>query len=810
MSKNPKTPPPFPSKQDVLKFIQGANGQVSANEIARAFHIRGDGRKKLDQMVRDVLRSMAAQHQKSAGGKPPKKSLDKKFDDRKEFSKTRVQRDAQHHAKPANLAPTSTIEITGTNEDGDFIAQPSPWEGRKAPPFILVTDDKGFSLKLGDQALAKLTRWDSHSYGAKILKILPNREPQKIVGVFRKHRNMGTIEPVNRKDKWQFEVAPIHWEDAANGDLVEAVALPKSHTFGRGFPMAKITKSIGAIDSPKSSSLVAIARHGIPIAFSEAGAAQAEASAAAAITLNDRVDLRTIPLVTIDGEDARDFDDAVWAELDSNPKNAGGWHLLVAIADVAHYVHPYDALDQDALLRGNSVYFPDRVVPMLPESLSNGVCSLKPDEDRNCLAVHIWIDAAGNTLRYQFVRGLMRSHARLTYNKAQEAFDSKDAVLWPIVEPLFGAFKCLLSNRNERGSLELDLPEYQVKINDEGKVTEIGKRVRLDSHKLIEEFMIAANVAAADAILQKNISAVFRVHEPPPADRVSDLQDFLKQLGFAISKGDGIQAQHFNKVLEKTKDTPHAALIHTSILRTQTAAYYSPKNLGHFGLALTHYTHFTSPIRRYSDLLVHRALITLLFPKEDRADGMTKEQAAQLEDMAQHISTTERRAMLAERDAMERYMVHYMADHIGWTGAGAVSGINQFGLFVTLPETGATGFIPISTVTYDFFRYVEKEKSFIGNRTHARLQLGQMKVVRLREANTITGSLRFELVHDEVLGAPIEKVVHSKHKKDVAKNRHHGNFERKEKSESKSFMGVKEKKRGKKGKKDHKKTRRAE
>jgi ribonuclease R len=652
--------------------------------------------------------------------------------------------------KDSQLSSTTTLEITGINEDGELIAKPNPWQERKQPPYILVNDLGGHAPSVGDRILAKLTRWDRNSFGAKVMRILPKAGPQRLIGVFKKQKGFALLTPVSRKDKWEYQIDAAHWKEAQNGDLVEASALPPRHTSGRGWQHATIEKVIGTIHSPKTSSLVALAQHGIPNQFSDEAMDQAKEAMLQPIIAKDRDDIRTIPLVTIDGEDARDFDDAVWAEADTDPKNKGGWHLLVAIADVAHYVHPFDALDKEAFDRGNSAYFPDRVVPMLPEGLSNGVCSLKPNEDRYCLAVHLWINAEGKTIRYQFLRGLMRSHARLTYTQVQDAWNSKEETLKPILEPLYGAFKSLASHREERGTLDLDLPEYKITLGEDGHVASIGKRERLDSHKLVEEFMIAANVAAADAILQNGLKGLFRVHEPPPSDRVEELREFLEKLGFTLSKGDGVQPRHFNKLLHKSADTSHAPLVHTSILRTQTQAYYSPKNLGHFGLALTHYSHFTSPIRRYSDLLVHRALINLLHLKEQRRDGMNKEQAAQLGTMAEHISFTERRAMLAERDATERYMVHYMADHIGWTGEGTITGINQFGLFVTLPATGATGFVPIGTLSQDFFRYIEKEKSFVGTRTRTRIQLGQKVVVRLREANTITGSLRFEMLSSDV------------------------------------------------------------
>ncbi|HEX7006026.1 MAG TPA: VacB/RNase II family 3'-5' exoribonuclease, partial [Alphaproteobacteria bacterium] len=448
------------------------------------------------------------------------------------------------------------------------------------------------------------------------------------------------------------------------------------------------------------------------------------------------------------GADARDFDDAVWAEPDPDPRNRGGWHLIVAIADVAHYVRPGDALDKAARERGNSVYFPDRVVPMLPEALSNDLCSLRPNEDRACLAAQLWINRDGRLLRHRFDRALMRSAARLTYEQVQAARDGcpddvTGPLLEPVLNPLYGAYRVLERARKKRGALEIDLPERQIVLGDDGKVASITPRARLDSHRLIEEFMILANVAVAEALEAKRQPCMYRVHEAPDPERVQALREFLETLGLNLAKGQVLKPAHFNRILERSADTPHARMVHELVLRTQAQAKYSPDNVGHFGLALRRYAHFTSPIRRYSDLLVHRALIGGfgLGP-----GGIGPEDAARFPEQGEHISATERRAVAAERDATDRYVAAFLADRVGAIFGGAISGVTRFGLFVTLDETGADGFVPMRRLPRDYYEHDEARHCLIGRSGGPRFDLGGRVQVRLVEANPITASLLFDLV----------------------------------------------------------------
>jgi ribonuclease R len=461
-----------------------------------------------------------------------------------------------------------------------------------------------------------------------------------------------------------------------------------------------------------------------------------------------RVDLRQIPLVTIDGIDARDFDDAVFAEPDTDPKNPGGWHLIVAIADVSYYVRPNSALDQTAYERGNSTYFADRVVPMLPERLSNDLCSLRPQVNRACLAAHLWIDAHARLKSWQFVRGLMRSAARLTYEQVEDAHlgnpdDTTGPLTDAVIKPLYRAYSLLKHAREERGALELDLPERKALINAEGQITDIVPRKRLASHQLIEEFMILANVAAAQALEAKRAPCVYRIHDSPAYDRLESTREFLKELGYSLPKSDQLRPKNINHILKISADREDKQLIHTILLRTQSQAVYSPNNIGHFGLALEKYAHFTSPIRRYADLLVHRSL-TRAFGFGEGA--LTDQETQGLVGICEHISQTERRSMLAERDVMDRFTAQYLSANVGREFKGHIGSVTRFGLFVTLDDTGADGIVPMRTLPRDYYIHDEKRHALIGKDYGRTYRLADPVVVRLVEADAMRGSTVFELL----------------------------------------------------------------
>jgi ribonuclease R len=569
-----------------------------------------------------------------------------------------------------------------------------------------------------------------------------NRAPEtattRIVGVFRRGRDGGTIDSADRRDRRDFAVSAREAEGVEDGELVVGEEI-----VGRRFgtAQARITERLGSAEAPGAFSLLAIAQFEIPVEFP--AAALEEAAEAPLPELAGRVDLRELGLVTIDGPDARDFDDAVWAEPDPDPDNPGGWHIVVAIADVAGYVRPSSALDREAARRGNSVYFPDRVVPMLPEALSNGLCSLVPGEDRACLAAQLWIAADGRKRRHRFERALMRSAARLTYEAMQAAQDGSGTAPVPRerLSALYGAFAVLDKARVARGALALDLPEHKVLLDAARKPVAVVEQARLDSHRLIEEFMILANVAAAEELEARRRGCVYRVHDLPDPEKVEALRDFLIELGqpgLALAKGERLRPELFNRVLTRAAGTPEALLVNDLVLRAQAQAVYSPRNIGHFGLALARYAHFTSPIRRYADLLVHRALL-----------GELPQQPVELDPIAQHISVTERRAAAAERAAFDRYRMVLLGGAIGSVLTGRITGVGRFGFFVTVAETGADGLIPISSLPTDFYRHDSRRHRLVGQRTRRVFALGDAVSARLDEADPISGRAVFRLEEAE-------------------------------------------------------------
>lgn len=567
-----------------------------------------------------------------------------------------------------------------------------------------------------------------------------------VVGVVTRTKFGWGLEVADRKDKAHYIIrGPAKAEEKA-GELVVARLLPSTK---HGRHEVEIVSSLGDPDDPRNVSLIAIHQNEIPHVFPQSAIDEAES--AKPVTLKDRVDLRAIPLVTIDGADARDFDDAVFAEADGK-----GWHIIVAIADVAHYVKPGTALDKEAYLRGNSTYFPDRVVPMLPEALSNELCSLMPKVERACMAVHMWIDSKGELTKWQFVRGVMKSHARLTYEQVQAAKDGQpDTATKPLVEtvikPLYAAYDCLMAARLNRGTLELDLPERKVNIAKDGHVKSITMRERLDSHRLIEEFMICANVAAAAQLEGKGGVCLYRVHDKPSEIKLEALRDFLDSIGISLVPAKQLHPRMLTHILENAAGGEHAQVVNEVMLRSQAQAIYSPDNIGHFGLALAKYAHFTSPIRRYADLVVHRALIRT---GKLGQDGLTDYEVEHLEDIGEHISTTERRSATAERDSVDRFTTLFLADKVGAVFPGKISGVARFGLFARLDETGADGIIPFNALPRDYYEFDEKAQAMIGKRYGRRYQLASPVQVRLATVDRLTGSMSFEIVEEGVSSAP--------------------------------------------------------
>jgi ribonuclease R len=723
--------PSLPSKQEILDFINDNPDNSGKREIARAFGVRSPDKPAL----RDLLREM---------------SNDGLIDNRRRHG-------------PGRLPPVAVLVIDRVDEDGDLIARPAEWDETPVPHIRLIGSNRPGRTKrgkapslasfgVGDRVLARMRRRGSGFDASPIQKL--GVAAGTVIGLLTVVGGEARIQPADKKARRDYLVAEGRTGDAEHGELVVATILPEARRH-YGMQQVEVTRRIGHMDDPRSVSLIAIHNQGIPTDFPRA--AETEAKNAQPVSLvGSREDLRDVPLITIDPSDARDHDDAVWAEADPSADNKGGWHVIVAIADVAHYVQPGTALDKAAQERGNSVYFPDRVIPMLPERLSTTLCSLTPGDIRACLAVHMWIGKDGQPKHHKFVRGLMRSAANLSYEQVQAAMDGTltdndkagdqaASLREQVLAPLYGAYAALKAARDQREPLDLELPERDIRMNKQGEITSVAIRERLDAHRLVEEMMIAANVAAAETLEAKKLACMYRVHEEPDSEKLEALREFLSSLELTLAKGQILRPQHFNRVLTKVADSPDTHLVNQAILRSQSQACYSPVNGGHFGLNLARYAHFTSPIRRYSDVLVHRALVRALGLGDD---GLTDPEIDRMAELGEHISGTERRALAAEREATDRYMAAFMAERIGADFAGRISGIGRFGIFVTLDETGADGLIPIRTLGEDYYNHDEVHHALVGERSGETFRLGDQVDVRLAEADPLTGSMRLELLRE--------------------------------------------------------------
>ncbi len=646
------------------------------------------------------------------------------------------------------LPPVGVVDVVERDTDGDLYVRLVK-AARDSPAIRLAPgqdEAKAGAPGLGDRLLVRFETVESGDREARLIKRL-GQSAHRVLGVVRKSHREIRVEPVDRRSKESLILTDAEGADLRDGDLVLAQvggSADRPHGPRRG----KVLEVVGREDDPRAASLVAIHTHGLPTGFSDA--VEAEALAAEAPTLKARTDLRDLPLITIDPADARDHDDAVYAEPDDDPANPGGWIVWVAIADVAAYVRPGSALDSEAREKGNSVYFPDRVEPMLPERLSAGLCSLKQGEARACMAVRMVFGADGRKRGHRFVRGLMRSAAKLSYEQAQAAIDGRpdDAtgpLLEPVLKPLWAAYAVLKAGRDRRSPLDIESVERRILLNPEGEVAAITPRRSLEAHKLIEEFMIQANVSAAETLEQRRTPLIYRIHDAPSAEKLQALADFLATVDMPWNKGEPARTERFNRLLDETRGGPHGEIVNEVVLRTQMQAIYSAENIGHFGLNLDRYAHFTSPIRRYADLVVHRALIRALGLGDD---GLSDSDIAHLKDTAEHITVAERRAMAAERDAIDRYVAAFLEDKVGATFDGRITGVTRFGLFVRLNDTGADGLIPVSTLGDEYFIHDDHLHALVGERTGARWRLGRQVSVKLREATPITGGLLLEMLSE--------------------------------------------------------------
>ena len=741
----------IPSKQDILDWVAANPTLTTKRDIAKAFGIKGADRIDLKRVLREL-------------------------EDEGHLEKRK-----KTYRDPDRLPPVSILQIKAPNDSGDLFARPLEWHGEGVEPIVLVIPRASDpALGEGDRILARLNavQAEDHNYEARLIRRI-GTNPRRVLGVFRKGAEGGRIVPIDKATSTDWMVSEANRHGARDGELVEAEqAGPKSRM---GLPAARIVSRLGDPSAPRAVSLIAIRQHGIPDDFPDE--VIAEADACKPVGLKGRDDLRDMPFVTIDPADARDHDDACFAHADDDPKNVGGHVIWIAIADVAAYVRPGTALDREARKRGNSTYFPDRVVPMLPDRLSGDLCSLHEGVPRGCIAVRMQVDAQGQMIGHRFVRGLMRSAASLHYAEVQAAVDGDPSdktgpILDDVLKPLFAAYKVLKSAREARQPLDLDLPERKIVLSEDGKVTSVNFRDRLEAHRLIEEFMILANVAAAETLIRKRSPLIFRVHEEPSPEKLDSLRETAAAAGYTLAKGQVLQTRHLNALLRAAEGSDDDELINMSTLRAMTQAYYSPENFGHFGLALQHYAHFTSPIRRYADLIVHRALISA---HGWGKDGLSPDDIDRMEDTATHISETERRSMMAERDTTDRYLAAYLSERVGDEFTGRISGIARFGAFVKLDETGADGLIPIRTLGSEYFHFDKDAGTLMGADTGFTIAIGQRVTVRLSQASPVTGGLELELLSVEDKApprgtrptgrSPRRKAGQSKHRKDKAKRK---------------------------------------
>ncbi len=716
MPKPPKLPQGMPSASQVLDFIQSSDIPAGKREIAKAFGLKGQEKIKLKALLKDMAEEGLIDGSKSA------------------------------FHRMGGVPKVTTLRIVDV-DDGELIAEPDNWdpEAPGKPPRLTIREPRPRpgvkrppALKRGDRVLAR-TEETEQGLRAHVMKKLPSRT-EGLMGIVEIDKTgKAWLAPVDKRVRQSTPIADRG--EAEAGQLVIAERVGRSERAG-----VKVIEVVGDPLAPRSFSLIAIAKHGIPHIFPEEVLEEAPRAAKLKLSDKTREDLRHLPIVAIDPADARDHDDAIWAE----PDGQGGFNAVVAIADVSFYVRPGSALDREARKRGNSVYFPDRVVPMLPEVLSADVCSLKEGEDRAAMACHLHINADGKVSSFRFTRALVRIAHNIAYEDAQKAVDDGNPPEY--LANLWTAWKALAAARDARNPLELELPERRVVLDEQGRIASIAIRERLDAHRVVEDFMIAANVAAAKALEAKTAPVVYRIHEPPSREKLIALRDYLATMGKKLALGQVVTPGLFNRMLKDISDEAEKALVMEAVLRSQTQAYYGPANAGHFGLSLGSYAHFTSPIRRYSDLLVHRALVDA-YKLEQPAppgsipatSGLSDRDRASLQQVSDAISQTERRAMEAERDTIDRYVAAWLSVRVGEVFDTRITGVQSFGFFATIVGLGGDGLVPISTLGGEYFRYDEAAKALVGTDSGTIYATGDRLKLRLAESNPLTGSLKFVL-----------------------------------------------------------------
>ena len=706
----------LPTKKQIQDWIKDNPKKSSKREIAKAFGIKGSMRVELKKVLKEL-------------------TLSGEIDKNKKSFKN-----------PNQLPSVCILQMMASTSDGDLFARPVDWKGDEPEPIVLmVFRASDPALAYGDRVLAKVSivQDEQYQYEGRIIRVL-KKTPKNTLGIYKETSEGGRILPIEKSGReWSVKLSDAL--DAKDGELVEAEQIKGKRA--SGLYAARVINIVGDPSGPKAVSLIAIHQHGIPHQFPEDVLNESENSNFSVDA--KREDLTKIPFVTIDPSDARDHDDAVYSHPDKDPSNIGGHVLWVAIADVAHFVKPGSALDEEARKRGNSTYFADRVVPMLPDRLSGDLCSIHEGIERPCLAVCITIDKSGKKLKQTFHRANIKSVASLNYEEVQKSVEGTvNEKVKPhfenVIKPLYECYFCLKKSKDCRQPLDLDLPERKVELFKNGRVKAVVLKERFDSHRLIEEFMILANVAAAEELSKARSEFLYRVHEEPTPEKLNALREVAQSAGFNLAKGQVLQTSHLNDLLTKSKQSDLSELISMTTLRSMSQAYYSRENFGHFGLALKKYAHFTSPIRRYSDLITHRALISSLGLG---CDGLKEMDSEKLEGTAKHISDTERRSMVAERDTTDRYLASYLSEKVGNEFEGKISGVAKFGFFVRLNESGAEGIVPVRTLGTDFYYYDDRTNTLRGSETGLIIGLGQRATVRLKEVDPIAGGIAFDALN---------------------------------------------------------------
>ncbi len=711
----PRTVDGLPSREQIIEFIQTADGPAGKREIARHFGLKGQERIALRRLLADMAEEGLIDGRKSA------------------------------YTRMGGVPKVTVLRVVDV-EDGEAFAIPDTWQpdDATAPPRLrLIERKKGGAFAPGDRVLARTEEKgseDRRTWIAHPMKKLPAHD-QALLGVIELDgAGKAWLAPVDKRVRSASPVADLGGAQA--GQLVLAEPAGRSPRAG-----VKVTDVLGDPLAPRAFSLIAIHKHGIPHVFAEETLGEAQDAARLALSEETREDLTHLPIIAIDPSDARDHDDAIWAAV----REDGGFDAVVAIADVSFYVRPGGALDREARKRGNSVYFPDRVVPMLPEVLSADVCSLKAGERRAAMACHMRIDSSGKVTDWRFSRAIVRIGKVIAYEDAQARIDGGEAD--EPLRQLWAAWRLLAAARTARDPLELDLPERRVMLDEDGRIAEIALRERLDAHRVVEDFMIAANVAAAKALESKASPLVYRVHESPTREKLVTMRDYFDSIGRKLALGQVVTPGLFNRMIKDVADPQEKALVMEAVLRSQTQAYYGPRNAGHFGLALGSYAHFTSPIRRYADLLVHRALVdafALEQPAPKGRDlpprtGLAERDRDDLSKVSDAISMTERRAMEAERDTIDRYVAAWLAGRVGETFQTRITGVRKFGFFATITSLGGDGLVPVSSLGREYFRYDEGAQVLVGEDSGTRYAVGDTLDLNLAEANPLTGALKFEV-----------------------------------------------------------------